>query len=388
MPTETDQKSPAASVSVPPGTVIHHVPAKRQMYIGSPSLAILDDGAYIASHDYFGPATEEFEKGTTLIFRSEDRGQSWTQIATVKPAFWSNLFAHDGALYLMGPTHHHGLVVIRRSDDGGHSWTIPEDVETGLLTPYGQFHTAPMPMLVHRGRIWRTIEDATSSTRWGNRYNPMLMSAPLGADLLRQDSWQVSSILRQNPAWLKHGFGGWLEGNVLALPDGSIGNILRVDYDPGGVAAIVRLDKDGRSLHFEPARDFISFPGAATKFSIRQDPKTGEYWSLSNAVPECHQADLKRHTFIRNTLALLHSTDAREWSIQSVVLYHPDSACHGFQYTDWLFDGDDIVVVSRTSWDDEHGGAHNQHDANFLTFHRIGDYKNAALSGIGLSLFP
>jgi hypothetical protein len=276
----------------------------------------------------------------------------------------------------MGTSHHHGLVVIHRSDDGGSTWTVPEDAETGILTAYGQYHTAPVPMLVHRGRIWRSIEDATASTRWGVRYNPLIMSAPLGSDLLRQDSWTMSTILRQNPAWLLNGFGGWLEGNVLAMPDGRVANLLRVDIDAGGVAALVTLDMDGSTLSFDPERDFVEFPGGATKFHVRQDPRGGGYWALSNAVPAMHAKDLPRHTFIRNTLALLHSADARTWTCRSVVLYHPDAVLHGFQYVDWLFDGDDMVVASRTAWDDATGGAPNQHDANFLTFHRIRDFRS------------
>ncbi|MDP0497743.1 MAG: sialidase family protein [Verrucomicrobiota bacterium JB024] len=359
-----------------PGTVINHLPAEGRQYIGSPSLAILPDGSYVASHDVFGPKTTEMEKGRTFIYKSLDRGESWEPIATVQPAFWSNLFVHEGALYLMGTSHHHGLVVIHRSDDGGSTWTVPEDAETGILTAYGQYHTAPVPMLVHRGRIWRSIEDATASTRWGVRYNPLIMSAPLGSDLLRQDSWTMSTILRQNPAWLLNGFGGWLEGNVLAMPDGRVANLLRVDIDAGGVAALVTLDMDGSTLSFDPERDFVEFPGGATKFHVRQDPRGGGYWALSNAVPAMHAKDLPRHTFIRNTLALLHSADARTWTCRSVVLYHPDAVLHGFQYVDWLFDGDDMVVASRTAWDDATGGAPNQHDANFLTFHRIRDFRS------------
>ncbi|QYY35029.1 sialidase family protein [Ruficoccus sp. ZRK36] len=383
MSMETEQKTQPGSVTTLPGTVINHLPSEGKQYIGSPSLAVLPDGSYVASHDVFGPSTTEMEEGHTFIYRSDDRGESWEQIATIKPAFWSNLFVHNGALYLMGTTHHHGLIVVRRSDDGGHTWTLPEDTQTGIITPYGQYHTAPMPMLVHRGRIWRSIEDATASTRWGVRYNPLIMSAPLGADLLRQDSWSFSSIYRQNAAWLDNGFGGWLEGNVLALPDGSVANLLRVDVDAGGVAAMVTLDTDGHSLTFDPEKDFVELPGGATKFSIRQDPLEGGYWSLANAVPERHAKDLPRHTFIRNTLALLYSADARHWETRAIVLYHPDSKRHGFQYVDWLFDGDDLIVASRTSWDDPTGGAPNQHDANFLTFHRIPDFRTA---GAGLDL--
>ena len=119
--TETIQKSaaPQSATSSPPGVVISHSYVKSGQYIGSPSIAKLDDGTYVASHDFFGPETKEHEAATTLIFRSEDAGQSWQQVAEICPAFWSGLFAHEGVLYLFGPTHHHGHMVIRRSDDSG-----------------------------------------------------------------------------------------------------------------------------------------------------------------------------------------------------------------------------------------------------------------------------
>jgi hypothetical protein len=42
---------------------------------------------------------------------------------------------------------------------------------------------------------------------------------------------------------------------------------------------------------------------------------------------------------------------------------------------DWLFDGDDLIVASRTGFDDAEGGAHNFHDANYLTFYRICGFR-------------
>lgn len=388
----------------PPGNIISHIRPDIGQYVGSPSIAILPDGAYVASHDLFGPGTTEHKRATTLIFRSEDRGATWRQIACVEPAFWSNLFVHDSgdargaALYLFGPTHHHGLLVIRRSDDGGHTWTEPCDAASGLLTPYGQYHTAPMPMLVHRGRIWRAVEDATASTHWGQRYNPVLMSAPLGADLLRRDSWSFSGMYRQSRDWLGGRFGAWLEGNAVALPDGRVADVLRVDYAPGGKAALVTLADDGHTLEFSPAdasnstggmgAGFIDLPGGPTKFSIRRDPRSPDsapvYWTLANAVPPRHARDKENHCAIRNTLALLRSTDLRNWELRYVPLYHPDSKRHAFQYVDWLFDtdgnGDDLLVASRTAWDDQHGGAPNEHDANFLTFHRIQNFSTQTMA--------
>jgi hypothetical protein len=65
----------------------------------------------------------------------------------------------------------------------------------------------------------------------------------------------------------------------------------------------------------------------------------------------------------------------RQWEVRSIVAYHPDVKKHGFQYPDWQFDGDDIVAVSRTAYDDGLGGAHNYHDANLLTFHRLAGFR-------------
>ena len=58
----------------------------------------------------------------------------------------------------------------------------------------------------------------------------------------------------------------------------------------------------------------------------------------------------------------------------------PGQQRHGFQYVDWLFDGDDLVVVSRTAFDDAEGGAHNYHDANYLTFHRVKDFRSRSMA--------
>lgn len=372
----------AAAEAGPPGVVIDHVPAATGTYVGSPSLAILPDGRYVACHDLFGPASSEWRGAVTRVFQSGDSGASWSQIATVEPAFWSGLFVHRGELYLMGTTHHHGRIVIRRSRDGGTTWSVPDSAATGLLTEQGEFHTAPMPVLVHRGRLWRAFEDAGGGTEWGKRYAAMMLSAPEDADLLDRRNWAFSNPLPRDAAWLDGRFTGWLEGNAVADADGRVLDILRVDT-PSGVerAAIVEISADGRRAAFDPETGFIDFPGGAKKFTIRRDPRSeagGErpvWWTLATAVAPIDEGRAKPAS-IRNTLVLLRSHDLRNWEPRSIVLHHPDVAKHAFQYVDWLFDADDLVAVSRTAHDDDTGGAHRAHDANYLTFHRLENFRD------------
>ena len=357
-----------------PGTVIAHLPASGGRYVGSPGLAILPNGDYVASHDEFGPKSTEHTRAVSHVYRSRDRGRTWARVATIQGAFWSTLFVHRGALYLLGTDRHHGNVVIRRSDDGGVSWTEPRDARTGLLRGGGEYHCAPMPVLEHDGRLWRAFEWRNPPTGWGIHYRAGMLSAPADADLLRADSWTATNFLPSDRGWNNGDMGAWLEGNAVVAPDGSLVDVLRVQTrSPDEKAAIVRIGADGRTATFDPATGFVPFPGGGKKFAIRFDPKTRLYWSLATVVPERHRA--QNPGSIRNTLALVCSPDLKQWETRTVLLYHPDTARHGFQYVEWLFDAEDIVAACRTAHDDGLGGARNNHDANFLTFHRFADFR-------------
>src|SRR5690606_35451560 len=139
------------------GVVIAHQPATTRVFIGPPSIVILPDVTYVVSHDFFGPGSSAWVQGVTRLYRSVDRGTTWRLVAEITGAFWSSLFLHRDALYLMGPDRHFGAVLIRRSTDGGHSWTRPTNQDDGLLLK-GEYHGAPVPVIVHNGRIWRAME--------------------------------------------------------------------------------------------------------------------------------------------------------------------------------------------------------------------------------------
>jgi hypothetical protein len=344
----------SSAVAAPPGVVIdYQAPATRQ-YIGSPSIVILPDHSYVASHDYFGAGSTQSTSAISRVFRSTDRGKTWRQTAEMRDQFWSTLFVHRGRLYLMGTTFEYGRVVIRRSTDGGRTWS-----DASYLTEDNGYHTAPVPIAIHAGRIWRAMEYHPPGP-WGS-FEALVLSAPLKSDLLNPKSWQMSERL----AYPKDAAPGktWLEGNAVIAPNGELLDILRVDNVEK--AALVRVR--GRQLEFHK---LVDFPGGAKKFTIRYDRKSRRYWALANPAP-----DVDKPARVRNKLALISSSDLVNWRVDRALIEHPDALNHGFQYVDWQFEGNDLIAAVRVAFDDENGGAHNFHDANFLTFLRVPNFR-------------
>lgn len=361
-----------------PGVAINYIPASSRIYIGSPGIAVLPNGHYITKHDEFGPGSAEYKEAITQVFTSFDRGTTWSHLATVKGMYWASVFVHRGDLYLMGTRKNYGATVIRRSVDGGKTWSVPKDKTSGVLLDDAKYHCAPVPIVVHEDRLWRGMEDAMGPGHWGDHFRAFMMSAPVDADLLRADSWTSSNRLARNPKWLDGKFGGWLEGNAVVTPDGNVVDVLRADYSPdGGKAAIIPISKDGKKATFDACTGFVDFPGGAKKFTIRFDPVSKMYWTLSNPILPRHKDPSAGR--VRNAVALMRSKDLRTWEMRCIVLYHPDVDKHGFQYLDWLFEGNDMIVASRTAYGTGDRAAHRQHDANYLTFHRIGNFRELTM---------
>ncbi len=220
-----------------------------------------------------------------------------------------------------------------------------------------------------------------------------MMSAPEDSDPLDRANWTFSDRLARDTSWLDGHFKGWLEGNAVVTPQGEIVNLLRVVDDiVCDRAAVIAYDAQGQQSRWNPDNrafgdhpaaaetvlregGFFPFPGANTKFLIRQDERDADvYWALSNGAPAKHRTgNLGK---MRNTLTLMRSHDLIHWEVRARLLYHPEPLFYGFQYPDWVFDGDDMAVLVRTACADGLGGAHNYHDANFLTFHRVTGFRD------------
>lgn len=354
-----------------PAAIVTHSPAHTKQYIGSPALAVLPDGTYVASHDLFGPGST---RDTTCVYASADGGASWMQRAVIRGQWWSTLFAHRGVLYLMGTTKEYGACVIRRSRDGGFTWSDPSDAEHGLLLPDAMYHCAPVPVLSHNGRLWRAMEEYTGP-KWGS-FKAFLMSVDEDADLLNAAQWRCTNRIGVSADWLDGKVGGILEGNAVLTPAGSVADVLRVHHlDWRERAALMTASPDGRTLSFDPASGFLPMPGGSKKFTIRYDDVSRRYWALLNPAPAAPNVGL-RPDMVRNTLVLASSPDLRAWDIRRTLLDHPDVVNVGFQYVDWLFNGADILAAVRTAYPEPDGTpAHRAHDANYLCFLRVPEFR-------------
>lgn len=388
---------------------VKYQPERTLTYLGSPSVLRLEDGALLVSHDYFGlkgcPKNHEAEEALTSIYRSEDDGETWVNITHIMNCYWSSLFLHAGALYILGTSQQYGSIVIRRSDDGGFTWTHPADEGSGLLFKGGyhreppNYHCAPVPIVCHQGRLYRAFEDCDPMV-WGRGFQAAVISAPQDADLLDAANWTMSNKLRFAPALIPSEWDPaeaeapcWREGNIVVAPDGQLWNIMT--HEAGSiveeVATRLKIEDEGKTLTFDPASGYVPFPGSKAKFTIRRDPQTGKYLSLVNNLADADvlrqmaSGDLKaqghrgKHPMRqRNTLSLSVSDDLWNWRIVKTLM-RDDTGLEpvasilltGFQYVDWQFDGADLIYVARTAY----RGTRNFHDSNQIIFRRLKNFR-------------
>ena len=360
----------------PPGVTICHYKRASRIYPSSPSICILPNGDYLAAVELGGPGCPTPKE--TDIYRSSDKGATWNMISAITEGqAWSNLFVVDNAVYIMGVVGPTSNIVIRKSEDNGVTWTANISEQNGLIRK-GAYHTAPVPVIECNGRIWRAMEHVNpeAPAAWPKQFNAMMMSAPKDADLLDSQSWTCSSELPYNPEYLNRYFGGWLEGNAVQGPDGKVKLVMRVELPAAGTEkiAIIDVSDDGTQLSFDPETGFVDMPGGAKKFTIRYDPESRRYWTLSNYVEDKYFHMMPN--YVRNVLALCSSEDLRTWTAHKKILSYPEVKYHAFQYADWQIDGDDMILVSRTAYDDQTGGADSYHNANYCTFHKVENFRD------------
>ena len=362
-------------------STVHYLDARTCTYLGSPTLLRLADGALLVCHDYFGPGSPHNPYAMeflTSVYRSEDEGRTWIEINHLPGAYWVSLFEHNGAAYLLGCSAEYGAIVIWCSADGGYTWSRPLDENSGLLFSAGpgkeppSYHGAPVPVVKANGRIYRAFESRNRDLH-RRRFGAVVISAAQDSDLLQAANWTMTNPVDLEESVDPQELAGmpdpsWLEGNVVVDPQGGLWDVLRVHSEPRvDLAARLSLSPDGTQLSAPAQGVLFSFPGGMTKFVIRRHVPTGLYVSLvnNNTVPAKPRQ--------RNVLSLSVSRDLWHWKVAETLIIDDSLdgdesiAQVGFQYVDWLFDGDDLLYLVRRAYH----GAHNFHDSNAITFHRL-----------------
>lgn len=127
---------------------------------------------------------------------------------------------------------------------------------------------------------------------------------------------------------------------------------------------LVNTDDPNAPLEYDEA---IEFPGNHSKFVIRYDSVSGKYFSVVCYIRGAqHAAD-------RNLCTLLMSDDLKNWevAVDLVDETQSDPRQVGIQYVDFLFDGDDLLMLCRVAMN----GAHNFHDSNYSVFKRVENFR-------------
>ncbi len=336
-------------------------------YLCSPSLVQHPDGFLLASMDIYAG---NHPQNLTLIFRSDDNGETWHYVSELMPCFWGKMFIHNKELYMLSCSTEYGDLLIGKSTDGGKTFSAPVTLLRGSNGKNGNegIHKNPQNIFVHNGRIYETLE-------WGNWSNKeyghasMVMSCDINDDLLIPENWSFTEPLKfdhftpevnnlKKPVMT-------IEGTLTLSPDGELLNIMRFGKRNNVIAYKVNETNPHAPLEF---KKLIHFEANFSKFMIKYDSVSEKYYSVATRLYE-NSADNAR-----NLLSLLSSADLDNWSVVCDLIDYRecDPEKTGFQYVDFEFAGDDIIYLCRTAMNNPN----NYHDSNYSTFHRIKNFRN------------
>ena len=355
------------------GTVVNYLHREDPFYafsgsfICSPSFVRHPDGYLLSSMDVFGRDTPQ---NMTFIFRSDDDGNTWHYVCDLYPCFWGRLFIHRGDVYMLSCSTEYGDVLIGKSEDGGNTFGAPITLLRGSNGKSGNtgVHKNPQPVVSHCGRLWCTLEWGS----WGKRYHaPMVMSCDENADLLNPENWHFTPPVRYDPTWpglAKGVSSGNIEGTLVVAPNGKFYNIMRYDTTKTvpqyGLVMVYEVDTADPDAPLQYSHT-IHLPGNLAKFMIKQDSVTGNYYTIISRItgPIGYSQ--------RKLLSLMVSRDLEKWNLVTDIYDFRHRPIAGFQYTDFEFEGDDIIMLCRVALNE----APNGHDSNFQVFDRIPNFR-------------
>ena len=371
--------------------VAAQVPDPKLYFFHDPNLTRLDDGTLLIAAPQWGRRDKDVGRSLRIL-RSDDSGRTWQEMPTL-PYEEGRPFVVSGRLLMFVQERTHKDFQIVSSDDRGLTWTDPQTVLEGPI-----WNISTSQVIRPDALYWAMDYDSTGIDYKGK----VMVRLDTGMSPLDPEAWSVSNVVGapEVPDSLTRSlfpvdnrpqvFGGWrsplvwLEPNTVEVA-GRIRVFVRPVIDENAtanMAAVLDYDPDTNELSFT---QFASWPGGQCKFFIIHDQPQTMYWMFSNLVTNSQDllgwGERMRDTKYsggpgneRRWLFLHYSIDCLNWFPAGCVARWPDRVHRSFMYPSAVVDGDDMVVLSRTSRD-----AENQHDADLCTIHRVRNFRDLAM---------
>jgi len=385
-------------------TEVWHNPDPER-YVEGCGLERLEDGSFVAVVPVVPRLQWSRERRATQsrthIVRSTDQGATWQPVAEL-PYYSAIPWVYQGTLYLFankgGTTYRNDDLLLLRSVDGGKTWSEPVTLFKGH---YWNCHTG----IVIKDQ---TIYAATDNLGLGSSYDSTVdlaknaargscvVSGDLSRDPMNPASWRISNsvpltpipAVLKNPKFAQNSNSDlYLEPNVIEV-NGRLRVLAAVKpsrQTTANLGVVLDLADDGKNLELTFAQ-YFSMPGGQLKYCVIWDDVTKMFWATSNLVVDSQSAfdwwekGSERGNYWgsggndRRTLMLHYSLDGLNW-FQAGCIAQARQISQSFMYARPIIDGDDLVVISRSSV-----AAPNQHDADYATFHRVRGFRQLALN--------
>ena len=328
---------------------------------------------------------------------SRDEGQTWEELSPL-PYEEATPFVLDGQLLMFVQHTSHRDFHIVSSDDRGRTWSPAQ------MVLEGSFWNISTAMVARPEALYWAMDYAIEGEMDERSRNCMVMvKYDRSGSPLDPDAWSYSNavprpelpdsltgshfppgrtpqISRDPPCAF-----GWVEPNTVEV-NGRIRVFNRCtidDYVSTNIAGVLEYEPDTDRLEFQ---QFVSWPGGQCKFFVMHDQPNEMYWLLGNLATNSHDLlgwghRMRESGFMggpgneRRWLFLHYSIDCLNWFPAGCVACWPGHIKRSFMYPSPVIAGDDIIMLSRTSYE-----AGNQHDADLCTVHRIRDFRNLAMN--------
>jgi len=354
--------------------------------LDGPDLVKMKDGTIVAVI----PFKPNHGNWICHVVQSLDEGKTWTKPIAELPFCSAMLWEYKEILYMFAFPDWGGNLLLLQSKDTGKSWSH------AITLFEGSFWNCQTGMAIRDNYLYVALDDFVGK---GEKRGPRIIAGDLSADLMNPKSWRISNHVPFPglPESLMHpqmqeGYPSqrMLEPAILNV-NGRL-RVLSAVKPPfqatTNLCAVFDVTDDGKNIEINFTQ-FHPMPGGQVKFCIIYDEVSRLFWASVNYAADGQDQfnlndpkegrDGKNYPGAiggndRRFLMLQYSLDGLNWFPAGCVA-RAGRLGHSFMYPSHIIDGDDLLIIARSSIDGE-----NRHDADSATFHRVSNFRKLAMN--------